>query len=207
MYTTIELLTRILCDTRPDTTVDGAYLYCTTLDNQASVFQTARTLIEHSVTTRIYVLGTEAISGYPGVGQCRRRLGEFGLAPGQIQGVPAERTVSLNTLIESEALIRYANARQLGSMVVVAPPFHQLRAFMTAVTVTLKLYPQLCLYSFPGATLTWMEAVAHSQGTLQAPRRQLIQEELIRIDTYQKKGDLARFEDVLDYLNQRDSNG
>jgi hypothetical protein len=28
---------------------------------------------------------------------------------------------------------------------------------------------------------------------------------LIRIHTYQGKGDLARFEDVLDYLNRRDA--
>jgi len=53
--------------------------------------------------------------------------------------------------------------------------------------------------------MPWMEYVVHSQGTLQAPRRQLIQEELIRVNTYQNKGDLAGFQEVLDYLNCRDT--
>ena len=205
MNTAIELLTRSLCDTRPGAQADGAYLYCTTVDNQASVFQTARSLINHSVASRILILDAEAMSGYPGVIQCRERLQEFGLASGQIKCVPIERTASLNTLIESEALVRFARDQKFCSLVVISPPFHQLRAFMTAVTVALRVYPELSIYSYPGMTMPWMEAVSHSQGTLQAPRRQLIQEELVRINAYQNKGDLARFEDVLDYLNRRDT--
>lgn len=53
--------------------------------------------------------------------------------------------------------------------------------------------------------MSWRDLVTHSQGTLQAPRRQLIQEELTRIRTYQDKGDLAGLDDVLDYLNRRDA--
>jgi hypothetical protein len=121
-----------------------------------------------------------------------------------VHGVPAGKISSINTLIESEALVRYCKQERYGSVYVVSLPFHQLRAFMTLVTVALREYPQLSIYSHPGAALPWIETVAHSQGTLQAPRRQLIQEELTRISAYQKKGDLARFEDVLDYLNRRD---
>ena len=90
------------------------------------------------------------------------------------------------------------------SLLVTSPPFHQFRAFMTAVTAALNIYPELMIYSYPGSTLPWMETVTHSQGTLQAPRRQLIEDELMRIEAYQTKGDLARFESVLSYMNQRD---
>jgi uncharacterized SAM-binding protein YcdF (DUF218 family) len=204
MNTAIELLTRILCDTRPEGAADGAYLYCTTLDNQPAVFNTAKRLISQSVASRIYVSAAPAMSGYPGVAQCRQELHKFGLTKEQIGCVPIRKGAALNTLVESEALIQFARDEGFGSLVVVSPPFHQLRAFMTAVTVTLKRYPKLAIYSAPGASLAWMQAVAHSQGTLQAPRRQLIQEELARIYTYQDKGDLARFEAVLDYLNHRD---
>jgi hypothetical protein len=144
------------------------------------------------------------MSGYPGATQCRHGLQESGLPTESITGVPVEATTSLNTLIESEALVRFARDQAFTSLIVVSPPFHQLRAFMTAVTVALEEYPQLSIYSHPGATQPWMEAVIHSQGTLQASRRQLIQEELGRISTYQDKGDLTRFEDVLDYMNRRD---
>jgi hypothetical protein len=205
MNTTIELLTRIMCDTRFDGPADGAYLYCTTVDNQASVFQTARSLISHSAASRIYLLEANALSGYPGAMQCRKQLNEFGLPQEKIASIPIEGAKSLNTLIESKALIRFFKDQGLRSLVVVSPPFHQLRAFMTAVTVALKWYPALSIYSCPGATLPWLDPVAHSQGTLTAQRRQLIQEELIRIHTYQKKGDLAGFESVLSYLNRRDN--
>jgi len=205
MSTAIELIVRILCDTRLEGPADGAYLYCTTIENQASIFQTARMLISHAIASRVYILDAQAMSGYPGVKQCSRRLRELGLPADKIDYVPYGGTESINTLVESQALIRFARDRGIGSLVLVSPPFHQLRAFMTAATVTLDVYPELVIYSHPGAAMSWTESVVHSQGTLQAQRRQLIQEELIRVDTYQNKGDLASFEEVLDYLNRRDA--
>lgn len=204
MNSTIELLTRILCETRFDGPVDGAYLYCTTIENQASVFQTARRLISHSVAKRIYLLEAEAMSGYPGANQCRKGLNDLGLSEEQIGSVPIEGAESINTLVESFALVRFFREHGFRSLVVVSPPFHQLRAFMTAVTVALKVYPEISIYSNPGVALPWLDPTIHSQGTLKAQRRQLIQEELNRIQTYQIKGDLASFEAVLNYLNCRD---
>jgi hypothetical protein len=204
MNLTIELLTRILCETPLDRPVDGAYLYCTTIENQDSVFQTAKKLISHSFASRIYLLEAEAMSGYPGVNQCRKRLREYGLSEEQIACIPIAGADSLNTLIESQALVRFFRDQGFRSLVVVSPPFHQLRAFMTAVTVALKVYPEISIYSIPGVALPWLDPTIHSQGTLKAQRRQLIQEELNRIQTYQIKGDLAGFEAVLNYLNRRD---
>jgi uncharacterized SAM-binding protein YcdF (DUF218 family) len=198
MNTAIELLIRILCNTRPDGPADGAYLYCTTVDSQSSIFQTARLLISQAAAARIFILDAQAMSGYPGVDQCRRRLREIGLPAEQIGQVPYGDAASINTLVESQALVRFAEARGMGSLVLVSPPFHQLRALMTAATVALKWLPQLALYSHPCAAMSGMESVAHSQGTLQAQRRQLIHQELARIRTYQDTGDLARFEAVLD---------
>ena len=111
--------------------------------------------------------------------------------------------LSLNTLVESETLIGYAKQNGYSSLFVVAPPFQQLRAFMTAVTVALREYPELLLYSYPAVAMPWREEVVHSQGTLKATRSELIHAEFERIDTYQNKGDLASFEDVLAYLNNR----
>ena len=205
MNTIIELLTRVLCDSLPVQSVDGAYLSCTTLDNQASVFPTAKLLVDQSLAAQALILDAGAISGYPGADQCREGLVKTGLTPQQIQLIPLESPASLNTLIESQALIRFAQECAFSSLIVISPPFHQLRAFMTAVTVVLQECPALDLYSCPGKPLPWMETVVHSQGILKAPRRQLIQEELARIRTYQDKGDLAACEDVIDYLAQRDS--
>lgn len=199
----LELMVRVLSDSLPEKPFDGAYLYCSTEGNQSSVFQAARKLIVEGTVRRILIYMTEPLSGYPGGETWRNALEVQGISGEQIIGVPPADAASINTLIETQAMIRCAKERGLETLLVVAPPFQQLRAFMTAVTVALERYPELRLYSHPGKALPWMETVVHSQGTLRAPRRQLIQEELIRIETYRKKGDLANFENVLDYINRR----
>jgi hypothetical protein len=50
MNTVIELLTRLLSDTRPQESADGAYLYCQTIDNQRSVFGAACSLVTQGVS-------------------------------------------------------------------------------------------------------------------------------------------------------------
>ncbi len=204
MIHAIELAIRTSCDSRPPKNrFDAAYLCCQTLSNQQSVFLAARSLLTHGYTSSILILNTDAKSGYPGYDQWHRQLCDTGIANQNIVPVPVEDTPSLNTLIESQALVAYAKHRHLRTIAVVSSPFHQLRALMTAVTVALRIYPTLSIYSHPGQTLPWCEEVVHSQGTLKARRYDLIREELKRIETYQAKGDLASFNKVIDYLNQR----
>jgi hypothetical protein len=205
MNAVLELPTRTLCDSSPKSVTDGAYLYCQTPDNQRSVFDAAQLLLNRSCTARVWFLHADAKSGYPGFAPWRSQLLERGIPEAQIEGVRIEDTPTLNTLIESEALIRFARRQGYGSLHVVAPPFHQLKAFMTAVTVALKEYPELLIYSSPGVALSWQAEVAHSQGRLRAKRRELIGVELERIERYQQKGDIASFGQVLVYLNARDT--
>ena len=205
MNDTIELLIRTLCDLRPKNPTNGTYLFCQTRDNQESIFKAAQFLLNNSLTSKILILHTEAQSGYPGFTEWRQKLQQLGLSEEQIEGVKNKKTSMLNTLIESEALIRFAKQHGYRSLFVIAPPFHQLRALMTAVTVTLREYPELLIYSYPGVAMPWQEEVIHSQGTLKAKRRDLIQEELERIEKYQNKGDLALFEEVLSYLDKRET--
>ena len=205
MNDTIELLTRILCDLRPKNPTNGAYLYCQTRGNQQSIFQAAQFLLNNSLTSKILILNTKPRSGYPGFTEWKQQLQQLGLSVEQIEGVKNNETSMLNTLIESEALIRFAKQHGYRSLFIVASPFQQLRAFMTAVTVTLREYPELLIYSYPGETMPWQEEVVHSQETLKAKRRDLIQEELERIEKYQGKGDLALFKQVLSYLKKRET--
>lgn len=203
MIASTELIVRVLCDVRPKLPVNGAYLYCQTGENQQTLFQTARFLIDNSFTSKILILQTEAKCGYPGFTQWKGQLLTTGLTEEQIEGVEVNESPMLHTLIESEALIRYARQKGFTSLAVLAPPFQQLRAFMTAVTVALREYPELLLHSYPAVAMPWQEEVVHSQGTLKATRSELIHMELERINTYQEKGDLASFDDVATYLDKR----
>lgn len=200
-----ELLTRVLCDSGPETSADGVYLYCQTISSQQAVFQAALFLLDNSLASKVLILESRPKSGYPGFSVWSERLQKLGLSKGQIEGVPVRETATINTLTESEDLVRFARQQGYHSLFVIAPPFQQLRAFMTAVTVALREYHQLLIYSFPAVAVPWQEEVIHSQGTLKAKRSELIQTELERIDIYQKKGDLAMFEEVLGYLNKRNT--
>lgn len=200
----IELLARTLCDSQPPSRTDGAYLFAQTEDNEASVFDAACHLLNTDSTSRILIPETDPQGGYPGYSAWQLALLQRGIAAECIQGVPTGHPDRLHTLIEAEACIHAAQRHGLRSLQVIAAPFHQLRAFMTMVTVAVREQADLGLYSYPGVAQPWHEQVVHSQGTLTATRQDLILSELERIDRYQRKGDLGSYELVLTYLNQRD---
>ncbi|RPI34987.1 MAG: YdcF family protein [Nitrospiraceae bacterium] len=204
MFDREELLTRILCDTLPPVTADGAYLFGQTEDNQESVFLSAQELVSHALVRRILISDAQPKSGYPGGQAWRAALMGLGISGPLIEEVPVEPTLTLNTLIEAESLMRHAKNKNYGSVIVIAAPFHQERAFMTAVSVAIRDYSDVCIYSYPGRALSWDEEVVHSQGTVLATRAGLILGEQERINKYQKKGDLASYSQVLSYLRKRD---
>ncbi len=205
MFDQKELLTRILCDTLPPATADGAYLFGQTNDNQESVFLSAQELIARARVRRILIADAGPKSGYPGMHAWRSALTARGISDAVIEEVPVEPTSTLNTLREANALIRHARKKGYCSIVVTAAPFHQERAFITAVSAALGAYPDLRLYSYPGYSLAWDDLVIHSQGTVSDTRAGLIASEQERIVIYQGKGDLASSSQVLSYLRKRDA--
>ena len=200
----IELIIRTLCDTQAKSPAHGAYLFCQTRSNHISSFHAAVSLLNNHLAVKILILDEKEKSGYPGSAAWSLQLQKLGIESEQIEPIANEGESSINTLIESEALIRHAEIMGYKSIYVVAPPFQQVRAFMTAITVAIRKYPDISIYSYPGEALPWHEEVIHSQGKLKAKRRELVHTELARIEKYQKKGDLALFEQVLNYLDGRD---
>jgi hypothetical protein len=200
-----RLLIRVLCDTRPAEVADGAFLFGQTPDNQESVFVAAAQLLDTNLVRRILFVDTPPMSGFPGFRAWQTALNGLGIGNLQIEGITGVESEILHTLIEAEAMVKFARDRNYRSLYVVAPPFHQPRAFMTAVTAALRYYPALKLYSQPGAPQPWEESVVHSQGQTRGFRLALIDGELDRIRKYNAKGDLASVEEVLAYLQRRDS--
>lgn len=200
----IELLTRILCDPGPDVPAGGAYLFGQTADNQQSVLEAGVSLINQRRAQKLLIPSSVPQCGYPGFQTWHQALIALGLEETDVSGVPVSPDSSLNTLNEAEALVRYAKASRMAQVFVVAPPFHQLRAFITTISVVLREFPELRVYNQVGTALPWDETVYHSQGTLQCTRSELIQSELARIERYRRKGDLVSEEEVSRYLHRRD---
>jgi uncharacterized SAM-binding protein YcdF (DUF218 family) len=199
-----ELLLRILADVRPSGVVEGAYLFGQTQPNQESVFATGRELAEQGRVQKLLISDCSPKSGYLGAADCRQAMIESGIPAGMIEEVPMEPTEILHTLIESQKVVRFARAQGYRRLIVVSSPFHQERAFMTMVTVALREYPSLKLYSIPGAAQRWDEIVTHSQGKLRGTRAELIAEEQKRIEKYTAQGDLLPRAQILEYLRKRD---
>ena len=153
---------------------------------------------------KILFIESAPISGYPGFSSWTDELNKSGIQSDDIVGVELSRTNSLNTLIESEAIIKYAAQKKYRSLYVVSSPFHQLRAFMTLVTVALRYYPEILIFSYTGISLPWLEKVVHSQGTLSGTRKDIIKAEFERIEKYKQKGDLSSEIEILEYLNKSD---
>ncbi|MFT2009966.1 YdcF family protein [Pontibacter sp. 13R65] len=201
-----ELIIRTLCDTLPVAPLDGAFLYGQTPDNEDSVFATAHQVLTAEVAPRLLFANTPPMSGYNGFSSWKSKLTEQGIPEEKLVPVPPvpRDTQILHTLIEARSVVALAKEQQFKSLLVIAATFQQVRAFMTAVTAALEIYPQLRIYSMPGKAMPWQEEVVHSQGKVSGTRSELIAGELERINAYHTKGDLASVQEVLDYLNRRD---
>jgi len=200
----IELLTRTLCDPGPEIKADGAYLFGQTADNQQSVLEAGESLMNQHRAQKLLIPGSAPQGGYPGFQAWHQALIALGIEETDVSGVPVSLASSLNTLTEAQALVRYAETNHLARVFIVAAPFHQLRAFITTVSVVLREFPKLRVYNQVGTALLWNETVYHSQGTLQCTRSELIQSELVRIERYRRKGDLVSEEEISRYLHWRD---
>lgn len=201
----LELAIRTFCDSKPKDVADAAFLFGQTIDNQESVFLAAKRLLKNQFIKKVLIVRSDPKSGYPGHSIWEKELLKMGIPKDLIIGVDLISTISLNTLIEATGMIKHAKNNHYKKIYVIASPFHQLRAFMTSVTVALKYYPNLRIYSYQGNSLSWSDTVTHSQGTTIGPRSRLIRGELDRIITYQQKGDLASDNSIIEYLEKRDS--
>jgi hypothetical protein len=199
-----ELLLRILADPRPVEMADAAYLFAQTEPNQPSVCIAARELVERGRVRKVLISDCTPKSGYLGAAACRQALIVAGVPAGSIAEVPMEPTKVLHTLIESRKTVQFAKAQGYQRLLVVSTPFHQERAFITVVTVVLREYPSLKVYSHPGQPQPWDEVVTHSQGRLRGTRAELIAQEHQRIEHYTAQGDLAPRAEILAYLRARD---
>lgn len=201
-----ELIIRTLCDTLPSAPVDAVYLFAQTTDNQEASFKAAQYLLKEGMAEKICFVKTDAMSGYSGYRYWKEELVRSGADQSSLEFVPPvpAHTDILHTRIEAESMVHFAKKQSYKSVIVTAPPFHQPRAFMAAVTAVIKIHPELKLYSFAGKALPWCQEVAHSQGAVQDTRAGLIVGEIERIHKYQAKGDLASINEVLEYLNKRD---
>ncbi len=206
------LQARVLSDVIPGA-VGLAYIFSNTQSNESSIFTAVQCLARSGTVRNVgYCSAPDDGHGYPGGAMWREGLLKVGMSSSAlvpIKPVGSFESVgsggAVNTLTETIGLVRHAKARGLEELCIVTAPFHQLRAFITTVSVLKREHPTLRVYNSIGAPLRWNKVVVHSQGVVNGTRMELFLGELNRIRAYHEKGDLVSFDEVTGYLDWRDS--
>lgn len=201
----VELLLRILCDPLPQTGVDVVYLFGQTPDNESSAIQRGLELLKAGLAPLLAIPSGQPVSGYPGFEAWHQKLVQSGIDSNRIIKLSVDHPHhQMTTLDEANSLIGFALKSDWQKIIIISPPFHQLRSFITSVSTALRSYKNLRIYNAVGESLDWLGTALHFQGKLIAKRTTLIHEEWQRLEKYHQKGDLVSLEEILEYLNQRD---
>lgn len=207
-----KLTVRVLCDTEPQEKPFVAYLFGQTKFNQNSVLDAAAMLYkERRGNISIGIMGGGPL--FPPSGklpmwegydawekELRLRVVRLRLDPG-ISIFSVEPLPKSNTLTEAYGIVRLAKEMGWPSIYIIAPPFHQVRCFISTMTAALAEYPELKIYNKVGDTLDWDEKGVHSQGVLTGARKDFIDSEWDRVEQYMN---LVSPEEALKYLENRD---
>ena len=191
--------------------VDVAYLVGETEDNQDSVFLTGMNLMK-SKNPFGFSVGWLGISngptghGYPGFTAWKKELLQYsGIEDRMILSIPYHGGEQFNTYTEAKEFIRNAKERRWTSACITAALFHHVRAFITFVSIALVEYPEISLYSVPGAVLEWGEFVRHSQGLQMGMRIDILRDEMKKLYRYyHETKSLVPVREILAYFERRD---
>ncbi|OFZ54171.1 MAG: hypothetical protein A3D92_03660, partial [Bacteroidetes bacterium RIFCSPHIGHO2_02_FULL_44_7] len=110
-----------------------------------------------------------------------------------------------STSAEAAGVIRSAKEKGLKDVIVVAAPFHQLRAFITTVSVTINMKADIRVWSHTGAPEDWDEVGVHTQSTPPMTRKEQLKSELEKLQRYHEEGSIVPPEEIEKYLNKRDN--
>lgn len=107
---------------------------------------------------------------------------------------------SINTRIESEALVNWIILNNVQHIAICAPPYHTLRAFMTLVTVCIERGVNIKIYTINGMVVDWNDITITHNGETQDSFSNVIELELERIKKYTEKGDICVCDKIWNYI-------
>ena len=196
-----QLYQMVMHDQRPSF-VHGIYLFVEHEDNEDSSFKGVIELIDKNAAAEIFLMNHGKYAGSPGYMHWHEKLEKY-VGSGRIRPIRIDNPLGINTMSESIALLRYAYEEKRKSFYLVAPPFHILRAFMTAASVAIRHGSEINFFAYPGAPQDLNKSVKHSQGKGPFPRWKWFELELESIRTYSSQKDLEPIQRIIQYMNNR----
>jgi len=195
-----QLNTLVLCDTPGSEKADAIYIFAEP-NTYLALLTGAVAGLAKSTGVKVAICG--------GVGQgydfrpWLKALREQGLKEDEIVLIAPDDT--LNSLTESLKLAQHAKMFGWKNIWITAPPYQQLRAFMTLVTALKKEFHLAKIYNLIALPLKWYKETVHYQGEVKGRPVDFILSESERIEKYIQKNDLLPPEQVLKYFEERET--
>jgi|GEM_PF-4399855 len=196
-----QLNTMVLCDVPPANKPDAFY-----------IFSEPASFLELLCDAAASIAGPKkikvAISGGVGNGYdfrlWHKRLRENGIKEDNIVLIaPPENETSSKT--ETEKLALHAKMFGWQEVWITAPPYQQTRAFMHLITELKKQFHPIRVYNMIALPLNWHKEIVHYQGETKGRPVDFIRSELEKIQKHTAQGDLLPVEQVLKYLEERET--
>lgn len=108
----------------------------------------------------------------------------------------------INTKIEADVVVEWARNQNIKNLIICAPVFHMVRAYMTTVSIILKRKLDIKVYAAVGKVDDWRKVTITHQGLNKASFNDFIIVEIERILEYQKKGDILETCRIWEYITQ-----
>ncbi|MEK6875330.1 MAG: hypothetical protein AABX30_01465 [Nanoarchaeota archaeon] len=147
-----------------------------------------------------------AIAGYKGFIHWKKELADRGVNSEDILEIDPDFRFYLSTNAEAMGLVSFCKKNKIKQVCITAPPFHQIRAYISAVSALIQTNStNLKFYSKQGASVSWNENVVHSQGIVTGLRREILRGEHDRIYKYNLFGKplISDLEEIIEYMNRR----
>jgi len=205
-----QLAAVIYCDDLPDssTQADAAVIFGKTIANTHSLTEAlVRIYMEEKVRERESIgisagfsLGEKIVPSYEELVEILRRDIPVGDVVFQF---PLSEKFLPSTDADAWGLVGYAQERGMKSVILVAPPLHKFRAFVSLASAIIKAKSGLIAWNWTCDIRDWNEKTVHSQTAPLDKRLNLLAGELEKIGRYYRKGDLVSAREILDYVARR----
>lgn len=188
------LLSSEVLPTKP---VPLGYVMSETKDNQSQPLHQASLLLATGNIEAIAISDPKSPVydyGYPGPNYCLDILKSINVPPDKIVLVtPQSPLDNINTATELDMVADYLKKRPgIDSFVIIAPRFHLLRSYLSALTAFKQHQMEKVRIYVSGVGLPIYETVVHSQGIQIASRAQITLEEIVKCMKYKTLFELVR---------------
>jgi hypothetical protein len=111
-----------------------------------------------------------------------------------------ESNNSINTRIESEAVVEWVQTNNIKNLIICAPPYHTLRAFMTLISVCIERNVFIKVYVINGIVDNWNDTTITHGGNTNASFNDVVELEIERIHKYTQKGDICDCDTIWNFM-------